>query len=500
VGRRLGDPVLAGALAGAAALRLWGLGAQSLWFDEFSTQQATTGSLLDAAHHIARREGIAPPYFFVMWAWSQAFGRGAVSLRLVSVAAGVATVPIAYAVVGAVGGSRRAARLAAVLVAVNPMLIWYSQEARPYSLLAFAGGLSVLAWARVRQVPAGDGDRTRRALLWWGLAAAGALAVHYFAIFLVAAEAAALVPGRSWRAVAKAAIPVAVVGVAMAPVAWIQSRQSGNRTWMRDFTLASRVREAARTALVGPSVPDGRLWWPAAVALVVAAALLVTVAPPATRAAAAWMAGLGAAAVVVPVVLALAGVDIVLGRYLMAGTVPLTVAVALGLAAPVPRMVVGAAAAAGLVAVSLVAVVAVDRDPDLQRAGWRQVAAAEAAAPGRGLLVLNRGGLMSEPLRAYAPGIRRLDAGDRVTVDRIDVLGITADRRPCNFLVGRTCGLVFLGFPLPPDVAAHFGAPERIRVGAFTIDRYRADRPVTVTPGGLLTGVAPDDAATWRLR
>ncbi len=497
--RRRGDPALIVAVAVAAGLRLWGLGSQSLWFDEFSTREATTGSLLDVAHHIARREGIAPPYFFLMWAWAHVFGHGALALRSVSVLAGVATVLVAYALAGALGCNRRAARLAALLVALNPMLVWYSQEARPYSLLAFAGGLSVLAWAHARRAPEDADDGDDRALLWWGLAAAGALAVHYFAAFLVAAEAVTLVQSRPWRAVARAAIPVAVVAVALAPVAWLQSRHGGNRTWMTLFSLSSRVQEAARTALVGPSVPSGRLWLPAAVAVVMAVALLLTVATPTERAAAGWMAVLGGVAVLVPLVLALAGVDLVLGRYLMAGTVPLTVAVAIGLAAPTPRTVVGLVAAGGLVAVSFVAVVAVDRDPELQRADWREVAAAEAATPGTGVLVLNSGGLMSEPLRAYVPGIRRLAADDPVRVDHVDVLHAGATDRPCNFLVGRTCGFVFLGYPLPPAVAARFGRPELIRLDQFTIERYPAARPVTVTPAALLAGLPPNDTATWRL-
>ena len=55
-------------------------------------------------------------------------------LRSLSALAGVATVPVAY-LIGAELRGRRAGLMAAALVAVNPMLLWYSQEARAYALL-----------------------------------------------------------------------------------------------------------------------------------------------------------------------------------------------------------------------------------------------------------------------------------------------------------------------------------------------------------------------------
>jgi uncharacterized membrane protein len=64
-----------------------------------------------------------------------------------------------------VGQPRRAARAAALLVAVSPALVWYSQEARPYSLLALFGGLTVLTFLRVWR--AGSTARRNDLLLWW---------------------------------------------------------------------------------------------------------------------------------------------------------------------------------------------------------------------------------------------------------------------------------------------------------------------------------------------
>ena len=56
--------------------------------------------------------------------------------------------------------SRRAGLVAAALVATNPFLVWYSQEARSYALLAFLGAGSVLAFGLALR---GDARRRSRA-------------------------------------------------------------------------------------------------------------------------------------------------------------------------------------------------------------------------------------------------------------------------------------------------------------------------------------------------
>ena len=79
-------------------------------------------------------ESAPPLYYALAWVWTQVTGTGEFGLRSLSALAGVATVPVAY-LLGAELRGRRAGLMAAALVAVNPMLLWYSQEARAYALL-----------------------------------------------------------------------------------------------------------------------------------------------------------------------------------------------------------------------------------------------------------------------------------------------------------------------------------------------------------------------------
>src|SRR4029077_9241470 len=97
------------------------------------------------------------------WVWTQVTGTGEFGLRSLSALAGVATVPVAY-LLGLELRGRRAGLMAAALVAVNPMLLWYSQEARAYALLALLCAVSLLYCARAER------RGGRRDFIRWGLA------------------------------------------------------------------------------------------------------------------------------------------------------------------------------------------------------------------------------------------------------------------------------------------------------------------------------------------
>ncbi len=80
-------------------------------------------------------------------------GTGEVGLRSLSALAGVATVPVAY-LLGLELRGRRAGIAAAAFVAVNPMLLWYSQEARGYALFSLLTAVAALYFVRaLKDVP-----------------------------------------------------------------------------------------------------------------------------------------------------------------------------------------------------------------------------------------------------------------------------------------------------------------------------------------------------------
>ncbi|MBX3001855.1 MAG: glycosyltransferase family 39 protein, partial [Caldilineaceae bacterium] len=166
----------------AFGLRLYHLDAQNLWYDEGVTAVVAQYDLAALVRWTA--DDIQPPlYYLLVSAWGQVAGWSEWSLRFPSLVFGVLLVPLMAALSRTLTRSRPASLLAALLAALHPLLLYYSQEARMYTMLA---ALCVLAGICVLRV-ACCGSASQRRWLWVGyiLAATAAIYTHYFAIFLL---------------------------------------------------------------------------------------------------------------------------------------------------------------------------------------------------------------------------------------------------------------------------------------------------------------------------
>jgi 4-amino-4-deoxy-L-arabinose transferase-like glycosyltransferase len=103
-------------------------------------------------------ESNGTPYPIVLWPLIRLFGDSVVILRAPAVAAGVAGIPALWWTARRYGG-RAVAVLAAGLLALSPMAVFYSQAARPYSFVVLAGTLSFGMLPRAL-----ESNRRR----WWG--------------------------------------------------------------------------------------------------------------------------------------------------------------------------------------------------------------------------------------------------------------------------------------------------------------------------------------------
>jgi mannosyltransferase len=118
----------------ALSLRLYRLGFESIWLDE---AQSVLFSALSPGELYATLTGdIHPPlYYFFMHFWSQ-LGEGEFWLRLPSVLSGTASVPLLYLIGHKLFG-RRVGLTAALLLALNPLHVYYSQEMRSFTCGVF---------------------------------------------------------------------------------------------------------------------------------------------------------------------------------------------------------------------------------------------------------------------------------------------------------------------------------------------------------------------------
>src|SRR4051794_12489434 len=169
-------------LAGAA-LRFATLDLQSFWYDESVTVGLVQHNLWGVLDRIPGSESTPPLYYVVAWLWTQVFGSGEVGIRSLSALLGTAAIPVFYLAARELARSERVGIAVAALAAFNPLLVWYSQEARTYALLALLGGLSLYFFALLLQ------EARTRWIVWWGVTSALALTSHYFAGFLIVPEA-----------------------------------------------------------------------------------------------------------------------------------------------------------------------------------------------------------------------------------------------------------------------------------------------------------------------
>ncbi len=443
----------------AAALRFGTLDVQSLWLDESATILLVRRGLWGMLSHLSASESAPPLYYVLVWGWTKVFGASAVGLRSLSALAGTLTVPVLY-----LAGRRISTRVglwAAALAAVNPAMYYYSQEARAYALLILFSAAALVLWQRALQAP-----ERRNLWLWAGMSMLAVL-THYFAAFLFVPEAILLARRLGWRRALAPTGAVALVGLALAPLALAQ-RADGKTDWIEAASLLSRVAESAKQFLVGLYGPLEILTAVAAGLLAIGAiGLLLEAGEERERRAARDVAIVAIVAIALPLALALAHLlDVFDGRNVIAAWTPWAVLIAAGLGvARAPRA--GALLGVGLCAISLAVIVGIDTVPAYQRDDWRGAARA-LPAPTAGRVIVSQPNA-SVPLSIYLPKLRLL-TGRSVATRELDFVALRTRR------TGRS--------PLPPVVPTQPPPGFRLvgvrRTKAYAVSSFRAPRVTTV--------------------
>ncbi len=188
--------LLIGLTVAAAWLRLSHLGSKSLWLDEGATVALARASWQHFAwvwwHGEANLQTV---YFLLMRAWILG-GLSESWLRLPSALFGTASIPLLYVVARKLV-SDKAALAAAALLAFSPAHVYYSHEARSYTLTILLVLLSTYFF-----VGAVEDGRRRNWVLWtvFGMAA---FYSHDFAALVLVAQAFSLLfrktPPETWK-------------------------------------------------------------------------------------------------------------------------------------------------------------------------------------------------------------------------------------------------------------------------------------------------------------
>lgn len=140
-------------------LRLFRLTNQSFWIDEVSSIGAAQSPFKHIYENSALASNSLPTYFILLKAFIGKTTDGLeFKARMLSVVAGVLSIPLFVAVVYLWRRQRGIALLAGGLLAVNPLHLWYSQEVRGYAVTIFFGLLTLLCFELARD---------KRHAGWW---------------------------------------------------------------------------------------------------------------------------------------------------------------------------------------------------------------------------------------------------------------------------------------------------------------------------------------------
>jgi mannosyltransferase len=459
----------------AGVLRFVGIGHQGFWFDEGNTALLVHFSPGKMLGLIPQSESTPPLYYCMAWIWARVFGFGEAPLRSLSALAGVATVPVMFAA-GRRLFDERIGLVLAALVACNPLLIWYSQEARSYSLLVLLSAITLWTFANARAEP------TPRRLTMWVIGCALALATHYYALLVIAPEALWLAVGhRRCRGMWIALGALGACGLALLPLA-ISQNGTGHASWIAPIALDGRLEQIVPVFLVGFQLPAGTVLEPVAKVLVALALVFALIgAEGRTRRVALGTAGIAFGGLAINLVLIAAGIDDVIARNVLALWPAGALTVAAGLGARRAGLL-GLLAGAALCAIGVTGAIGVQVNRDYQRPDWRGVARLLGSAPvsgagERAIFVQHYRDLL--PLRLYLPHLSFMShRGARVR--ELDVVSFTAPRfHLCWF--GAACNLSGTAMQASYDLPG-FHPLWRRRFAQFTVLRLIADAPALVTP------------------
>ncbi len=162
-------------------LRVYQLGTESIWIDEAYSISISKTSVLQIAAAVATEDANPPFYHFLLHYWMLVFGTSEFAVRLLSTLFGVLAIPMIYVVARQLF-NKQVGLVGAIILAVSYINIWYSQEARMYTLMVLLALLSMYFFLRLLQ------RSTLSSSAGYVLATALLICTHYYGFFVIVAQ------------------------------------------------------------------------------------------------------------------------------------------------------------------------------------------------------------------------------------------------------------------------------------------------------------------------
>ncbi|MEA2312987.1 MAG: mannosyltransferase [Solirubrobacteraceae bacterium] len=171
--------IVAGFTVGGIVLRL--LAWRGIWLDEATSIKQARMPFGAMLHDLGTTDVHPPLHYAVLWLTVRVFGYGEIAVRLPSLIAASALIPLLY-VIGRDVYDRRAGLTAAGLATIAPFAVWYADEARMYAFFMLFALLA--AWMQIRILR----DGRARDCAAYVAAAVALIYTQYFGLLLIGAQ------------------------------------------------------------------------------------------------------------------------------------------------------------------------------------------------------------------------------------------------------------------------------------------------------------------------
>jgi len=259
-----------------AVLGLWGLARDSsMGNDEVATRWAALLSLRELAHLLNTVDAVHGLYYLMMHAW-MAVGTSPAVMRIPSVLAMVVAVALTVILARRLTGSGWAGLFAGLVMALTPMISYYAQTARSYSMVVACvlGSTLALLYALNAETVGASGARVARRWVAYGALVTLGGYLNEMSLLVLAAHAVTVMLTGYGRRVLRHWAAAAAAGAALVlPLVVVSIREHGAIEWIprpgltalkilfHDYfgaTTAVAVLLFA-CAIVAVLPPDG--WW-----------------------------------------------------------------------------------------------------------------------------------------------------------------------------------------------------------------------------------------------
>jgi 4-amino-4-deoxy-L-arabinose transferase-like glycosyltransferase len=191
-------------------IRLIGLN-QSLWLDEaISANVVKNYSYSEIINKFSPNDFHPPLYYLTLKSWTNIFGFSEISLRMPSVIFALITVYIVYLL----GGPSTGSGWTAMLAGLNPLLVYYSQEARMYSMVTMLLTLTLYFLVKKKY-------------FWVSFLAGLSFLTFYGTVFMLAAMTIYLFFNKKYKEIILVNIGPAIALILVWPLMKLQLHNSG---------------------------------------------------------------------------------------------------------------------------------------------------------------------------------------------------------------------------------------------------------------------------------